>query len=135
MPPAEDAVRQDQVGARKQNHVDPRPRLLRIIRLRRCATGALRPSSGSARAPAARNRRAIDLAHQLAQPALVGRREHDHAGALGRRKAAIVEVVAIERDERRAELTRQAVVHQVGGAADVVVLEHEEHIPAEHAGA
>ena len=43
---------------------------------------------------------------------------------------AVVEVVAIERDERAAQLPRQPVVLHVGRAPQVVVLEHEQHVPA-----
>src|SRR5438067_8553839 len=83
-----------------------------------------------ARLPAAEHL-AVHAREEPPQPPFVGHREHDHAGPFLRRKAAIVEVVAIEGDERPTELARQAEVLDVAGAAQVVVLDHEEHVPAE----
>ena len=53
----------------------------------------------------------------------------------GRRKLPIVEVVAIERDQRAAQLARQAVVLDVAGAAQVGMVHHEQHVPAQRARA
>src|SRR5262249_50766439 len=41
----------------------------------------------------------------------------------------VVEIVAIERDERPCELPSQAEVLDVARAAQIVVLQHEEHVP------
>ena len=55
---------------------------------------------------------------------------HDeHAAALGRRKPPIVEVVAVQRHQRAPQLLRQPVVPHVGRPPQVVVLEHEQHVP------
>jgi hypothetical protein len=74
---------------------------------------------------------AIDLFEQRPQPALVWGCEHDDARTLVRRKAPVVGVVVIESHEGTSELTREMVVLNVAGAAQVVVLEDEEDIPAE----
>ena len=92
---------------------------------------SLRPSSGRGEALSARKSVAVGVLQQRAQPALVGRRKHDDARALGRREAAVVVVVAVERHERAAELPGEAVVLDVRRPAQVVVLEHEQHVPAE----
>src|SRR5262245_19361582 len=72
---------------------------------------------------------AVHARQQFAQPALVGRRKHDHAGALLRREGAIVEIVAVERHERAPELSREPEVLDVARAPQIVVLEDEEHVP------
>ena len=46
-------------------------------------------------------------------------------------KLAIVEIVAIERHQRAAELAGQAVVLDVAGAAQIVMFDHREDIPPE----
>ena len=57
---------------------------------------------------------------------------HDeHAAAFIRRKAPIVEIVAVERDERAPELLREPVVLQVGRAPQLVFLEHEQDVPVQ----
>src|SRR4029453_14011159 len=65
------------------------------------------------------------------EPAVGWCGKHHYASALGRRKAPIVEVVAIECNERTAKLLREPVVFAVPRATKVVVLEHEQHIPPE----
>ena len=97
-------------------------------------TCSFRPSSGSA-APgrltlAETKERAIDAHQQQRELAtLVGRVDHQHAAAFIGRKPAIVQVVAVHRDERAAQLLRELVVLQVGRAPQLVLLEHEEHVP------
>ena len=73
---------------------------------------------------------AIGEREHLAQPALVGRNEDDHAGPFSRRKHRVVFVVAVLRHERPGQLAGQPVVLDVPGPAQVFVLEHEEHVPA-----
>src|SRR3954453_6367410 len=73
----------------------------------------------------------IHLLQKATEPSLVGRREDHHASAFTGRKSAIVEVIAVERDERATELAREAVVFDVAGAAQLGVLEDEQHIPLE----
>ena len=58
--------------------------------------------------------------------------QHDAAAALGR-KPAIVQVVAIERDQGAPELSRQTIVLAVARAPQVVVLDHEQDVPREAA--
>ena len=66
---------------------------------------AARPRRGTARDPRARSSR---RSHRSS-----GAAEHDHAGALAGREPPIVEVVAIERDQRAAQLPREPVVLDV----------------------
>ena len=73
----------------------------------------------------------IDARRAAPKLPLVGRLDHEHAAALVRRKAPIVEIVAIHRDQRAAELLRELVVPDIRRAAQVVVLEDEEHVPLE----
>ena len=87
-------------------------------------------SSGSGRAVGgARKQRAIEPRQERRQLALVWRVDHQDAAALFRRKAAIVKVVAIHRDERPAQLLREAVVLHVGRAAQAIFLEDEQDVP------
>src|SRR5215510_13736861 len=63
------------------------------------------------------------------QSVLRRRAEDQDAAALGWRKTTIIEIVAIERDQRTAKLAREPIVLTVGCAPQVVVLEDEEHVP------
>ena len=122
----DDAIGQDQVAARQHDHraalagapVDVHVDLVPFERQRghigRGAEGV-----------------AIETLEQRRQPVLVGRGEHQHAGALGRRELAVVEIVAIERHQRAAELTGEPEVQGVGRAAQLVVLHDEQHVPLE----
>lgn len=74
--------------------------------------------------------RRVHSPQQFSKPPLVRRGQHHDAGALVRRETAVVEIVVIERDERAAELAGETIVMNVGGAAKVVVFQHEEHVPA-----
>ena len=96
-------------------------------------TCSLRPSSGKRRASASPAPRSSSRST----------RRQDAAAARPRRgavststpplsaggKRAIVQVVAIERDQRAAQLPREAEVLAIGGAAQIVVLHHEQHVP------
>ena len=63
------------------------------------------------------------------QSVLRRRAEDEDAAALGRRETTIIEIVAIERDQRTAKLAREPVMLTVGRTPQVIVLEDEEHVP------
>src|SRR5262245_36621007 len=73
--------------------------------------------------------RAIDPAKQTGKITFVRRADDNHTRTLGRRKAPVIEVVAIERHESTSELAREAIVFDVPCATQLVMLEHEQHIP------
>ena len=73
----------------------------------------------------------VDARQQCGEAALVGRRNHQHAGTRLGRKLAVVEIVAIQGHERAAELARQAVMLGVARAPQIGLLHHEQHIPAQ----
>src|SRR6187401_3364532 len=66
---------------------------------------------------------AIHPRQQAAQPALVRGAEHDDPCSLVGRKQPVIEIIAIESDERATELPRQAIVLDVTRAPEIVVLE------------
>ena len=127
-PAGDDAIGQDQVaaartiigpvglaGAPVHVHVE----LVALERQREPTSGAARNTSRSSRFSSA------------ASPFSSGAVSTSTPGALGRRKLAIVEIVAVERDQRAAQLAREPVVLAVARAAQVVVLDHEQHVPVE----
>jgi hypothetical protein len=63
------------------------------------------------------------------EAALRRRHQYDHAAATIGRKLTIVEIVAIECDQRAPKLSSEAIVFAVGRAAQVRVFENEHHIP------
>ena len=69
----------------------------------------------------------------LNKPALVGRGTDDQPGTLLRRKISIVEKITVEGNQRPPELARMLVVVGVASATQVVVFEHEEHVPVQRA--
>ena len=75
--------------------------------------------------------RAIDPAKQTGKITFVRRADNNHTRTLDRRKAPIIEIVAIERHEGTAELARETIVFDVPCATQLVMLEHEQHIPLE----
>ena len=75
---------------------------------------------------------AIDALEQRHQALLDRRPHHQHATALLRRKLAIVEIVAILRDERSTKLSRQTVMLTIRCPSQFFMFEHEEHIPPQH---
>ncbi len=116
---AEQPIGEDDVGVSEQDHG------------RRSASAVCVLRAAAPPRRRARNTVAIRLVEQLAEAALVRRREHDHPGTLGRRKRPVVGVVAIERHEGAPELARQAVVLDVPRPPQVVVLEDEQYVPPE----
>ena len=66
---------------------------------------------------------------ELDEASLGRRHQHDDATAAFERELAIVEVVAIERDQRAPELSRQTIVLAIARTPQIVVLDHEQHIP------
>ena len=60
---------------------------------------------------------------------LVGPVDNQDAAPFAGRKPAIVQVIAIHRHERAPELLREAIVLQVGRAAQPFFFEHEEDVP------
>ena len=75
--------------------------------------------------------RSVDAIEQPGQLPLVRRLDDEDAAAAVERKAAVVEVVAIQRDQRAPQLLRELVVLHVRRAPQIVLLEHEEHVPAQ----
>src|SRR5688500_9992972 len=73
----------------------------------------------------------VEALEQIQIPALLRRHQHDDTAAFVRREPAIVEVIAVERNQCPPELTCEAVMLAIAGAAEIVVLDHEQHIPAE----
>ena len=73
----------------------------------------------------------VEAGQQLGEPALVGRGDDEHTRALRRRELAIVEVIAIERDQRAPQLPRQPVVLGVARAAQVGMIHHAQHVPSQ----
>ena len=71
----------------------------------------------------------VDAIEQRRELALVGSADDEHAGSFARRKPAVVEVIAIERHQRAAELLREPVVPDVGRAPQIIVFEDEKDIP------
>ena len=59
----------------------------------------------------------------------LGSRQDEHPAAFRRRKPPIVEIIAVQRDQRSPPLSREAEVLAVTGAAEVVVFDDEEHVP------
>src|SRR5262245_66560592 len=57
------------------------------------------------------------------------RRENDNAAAFDGWKLSIVEIIAVETDQRTAKLPREAVVFVVMRAAKVIVLDDEQRVP------
>ena len=74
---------------------------------------------------------AVGAAQEPVQPRFVGRGEHDHACTLAGRKEAVVLVIVVERDERASKLSREAIVLDVAGAAQIVMFQHEQDVPSE----
>ena len=74
--------------------------------------------------------RLIRVGQQARERALVRRRAHEDARRERGRKSPVITEVAIERDERPAEIERALKMIAIGGAAQIVVLDHEEHVPA-----
>jgi len=73
---------------------------------------------------------AVHAREKSPEPPLVRHAEHDHARAFLRRKLAVVEVVAVERHQRPPQLARQPEMLDVAGAAQIGMLEDEQHVPA-----
>ena len=65
------------------------------------------------------------------KPAVVWHRTDQHAWAELRRESCGVGEIPVERDQRASEFERTAEVHAIGRAAQVVVFNHEEHVPPE----
>jgi hypothetical protein len=61
--------------------------------------------------------------------ALLWRRQNHNAAAFRGWKFSIVEIIAIEADEGAAKLPSKAVMLIVTRAAQVVVFDHEKHVP------
>src|SRR4026209_329236 len=74
--------------------------------------------------------RAIRFLEQRSKPLLGGRPQHHHACAFLGRELAIVDVIAIECDDRATELTREAIVLDIARPAELFVFETEEDVPA-----
>src|SRR6185436_14722124 len=75
--------------------------------------------------------RPIDALEQQRELTLVRRIDHQHPTARHQWKTAIVEVVAIHRHQRAAQLLRELIVLDVRGAAQIVLLEDEQHVPSQ----
>jgi len=75
--------------------------------------------------------RPIDALDELGELLMIGRVNHEHSARLARRKPAIVQIVAVHRDERPAKVVGEPVVAQVRRPAQLVLFENEEHIPVE----
>jgi len=73
--------------------------------------------------------RSVDAIEQPGQLALVRRLDDEDAAAAVGRKAAVVEIIAIERDQRAAQLLGELLVLHVRRAAKVRLFEDEEHVP------
>lgn len=65
------------------------------------------------------------------KPAVVGHRADQHARSERGRKSRGVGKIPVERDQRASEFERTGEVHAIGRASQVVVFNHEEHIPPE----
>src|SRR5579871_3697818 len=76
-----------------------------------------------------RKQQPIDALEQRGELPFVRRLDHEHAARLRWRKPAIVEVVAVHRDQRTPQLVRQPEVRDVRRAAKVIVLEDKQHVP------
>lgn len=63
------------------------------------------------------------------EPTVVGHRTDQHAWSKRGWKSCGVGEIPIERDERASEFERTGEVHAIGRAAQVVVFNHEEHVP------
>ena len=92
-------------------------------------TCSLRPASGSGIGASSQKSAAVDPLEQQRELLLVRRVDDEHAAPLVGRKALVVEIVAVHRDERAPELLRQPVVLHVGRAAERVFLDDEQHVP------
>ena len=79
----------------------------------------------------ARAHLAVDPLKQPREIRFVGRADDEDTRALRGRKPPIVEIVAIERDERALQLPREGEVPPVGRAAQIVVLDHVEDVPVQ----
>src|SRR6266542_6208222 len=73
---------------------------------------------------------AVHPRQQAPQPPFVRRAEHDHAGPFVGRKLPVVEIIAVQGHERAPKLPRQAEMFDIARAAEIVMLEHEQHIPS-----
>ena len=74
---------------------------------------------------------AIDLLEKTLELLLVGGAQDEHAAALCRRETRVVEIVAIERQQRPPKLRGQPEVLDIGRAPQILFLHHEEHVPAQ----
>ena len=73
----------------------------------------------------------IDAFDERGELLFVGRVDHEDAAGLAGRKPPIVQVIAVHRHERASKIVRKVIVTEVGRAAQLVLLEHEEDVPAQ----
>ena len=118
--PRHDAVRQDETRARQE-----------CSHRQSDVTSTLRPRSGSGVRPRAQHASRSMWRSNRTSAARRRAEQTITPGLSIRRKPAVVEEVVVERDDRPAELARAAKVLDVAGAAQIVVLEDEEHVPAQ----
>ena len=73
----------------------------------------------------------IEPHQQHHEPPLFRSREHQHTAADGWGKLGVVQIIAIEGDERPPELPRQTIVLAVAGATEIVMFHDEQDIPTQ----
>src|SRR6185436_8550745 len=73
----------------------------------------------------------VDPFEEALELFLVWRAQDEHAAAFSGREPGVVQIVAIERQQRAAELSGKAKVLDVGRATQPRLLEHEERVPAQ----
>ena len=73
----------------------------------------------------------VELGERVREQRLVRRPGDDQPRRFRRRVPLVVEIVAIERDERPLQLSREGEVPAVGRAALIIVLDHVENVPVQ----
>ena len=73
--------------------------------------------------------RPVDTIEQAGQLAFVGGLDHEYATADFGRKAAVVEVIAIQRNQSPAQLVCELVMLHIWSPPEIGILEHEEDVP------
>jgi hypothetical protein len=74
---------------------------------------------------------AVEAFEQVQIAALSRRHQHDHSPALVEWEPAVVEVIAIERDQCPPKLLREAIVFAVTRTPQFIMLDDKEHVPME----
>jgi hypothetical protein len=78
-----------------------------------------------------RKQRPVYPPQESSQTTFVGRTDNDNSGTFGRWEPTIVEIVAVECQERASKLPCETIVLRVSCPTELIVLEHKEDVPLE----